>query len=251
MVPMPAQGSAARVVAHRTCPLDAPENSIEGIRKAAALGADVVEVDVRLTSDGVPVLLHDPFVVRTTGVPIPLPLRLLPSRVVRRLRLRGGAEAIPTLADALDALPGRLVVAVDLKDDSAADAALAEVRRQGKEDRVLFWSRSVDVTARIASAAPGVECALLRDAREPADVRRFLGDAAAAGARAISAHEDVLSPAFLEDAHAVGLLVYSWVRAVERHEEKLALGLDGVVTDWPAHARRILGEGDFTAGGAG
>lgn len=47
------------VIAHRTCPRDAPENSLEGIARATELGADVVEVDVRRTADGVPVLVHD------------------------------------------------------------------------------------------------------------------------------------------------------------------------------------------------
>ena len=47
------------IIAHRTSPRDAPENSLEGIRRSAELGADYVEVDVRLTRDGVPVMLHD------------------------------------------------------------------------------------------------------------------------------------------------------------------------------------------------
>ena len=54
------------IIAHRTSPLDAPENSLEGIRRSAELGADYVEIDVRLTRDGVPVMLHDGLLLRTT-----------------------------------------------------------------------------------------------------------------------------------------------------------------------------------------
>jgi glycerophosphoryl diester phosphodiesterase len=57
---------AALVIAHRTCPRDAAENSIAGIREAAKAKADVVEIDVRLTSDGHPVLMHDPSLWRMT-----------------------------------------------------------------------------------------------------------------------------------------------------------------------------------------
>ena len=45
-------------IAHRTAPLDAPENSLAGSVRSGELGADYVEIDVRLTRDGVPVMLH-------------------------------------------------------------------------------------------------------------------------------------------------------------------------------------------------
>ena len=48
------------VVAHRTCPRDARENSLDGIAVAGRSGADVVEVDARRSRDGTAVLLHDP-----------------------------------------------------------------------------------------------------------------------------------------------------------------------------------------------
>ncbi|MDH3707216.1 MAG: glycerophosphodiester phosphodiesterase, partial [Acidimicrobiia bacterium] len=47
--------SRPTVIAHRTCPLDGPENSLAGIATARELGADLVEIDVRRTADGVPV----------------------------------------------------------------------------------------------------------------------------------------------------------------------------------------------------
>ena len=52
------------IIAHRTSPRDAPENSLAGIRRSAELEADYVEIDVRLTRDGVPVMLHDALLLR-------------------------------------------------------------------------------------------------------------------------------------------------------------------------------------------
>ena len=101
------------MIAHRTLPRDAPENSIEGIRRAAELGADAVELDVRRTLDGVPILMHDRTPWRTARVF--WPVRLLPSSSARRLRLRGSREGVPTLAEALRALPSRLSVAIDVQ----------------------------------------------------------------------------------------------------------------------------------------
>jgi glycerophosphoryl diester phosphodiesterase len=56
------------VVAHRSCWADgAPENSASAIRKCIALHADMIEIDVALAAHGVPVLMHDPSVVRMTN----------------------------------------------------------------------------------------------------------------------------------------------------------------------------------------
>ena len=60
----------ALIIAHRACPQHAPENSIAGIRRAAELGADGVEVDVQRTLDGVPILMHDSTLGRSAGLPL-------------------------------------------------------------------------------------------------------------------------------------------------------------------------------------
>jgi glycerophosphoryl diester phosphodiesterase len=57
-----------KVIAHRGAAAEAPENTLEAVARAIELGADLVEVDVHSTSDGVPVLIHDADLVRTHGV---------------------------------------------------------------------------------------------------------------------------------------------------------------------------------------
>ena len=108
------------IIAHRTLPRDAPENSLQGIRTAAAHGADFVEIDVRLTADGVPVLLHDQLLARTAWWPVHV--SWVPSRRLQRTRLRGSQEPVPTFADAVAALPEGLGLAIDTKDPLAAEA---------------------------------------------------------------------------------------------------------------------------------
>ena len=174
----------ALVIAHRTCPRDAAENSIAGIRHAARAGADAVEVDVRVTADGQPVLMHDPSLWRTTRRARRLDRTSLAE--VRGLRLRGSEETVPTLADALAALDGQLRIAIDVKDPAAADAVLSEVRNQGAARRVLFWAKNSAAVALAAEREPELEASLLRDAKRPDEVRQFLDDAVGAGARGIS-----------------------------------------------------------------
>jgi glycerophosphoryl diester phosphodiesterase len=225
------------VIAHRTCPRDAAENSIAGIRHAARAGADAVEIDVRLTADGQPVLMHDPSLWRTTRRARRLDRTSLAE--VNRLRLRGSTETVPTLAEALAGLDGQLRMAIDVKDPAAADAVLSEVRNQGAESRVLFWAKNSAAVALAAEREPEIEASLLRDARRPDDLRQFLDDAVGAGARGISAHWSVIAPAFLDEARRRGLRVYSWCKTRDISPAKLAM-LDGLVTDWPSMAVAML-----------
>ncbi|OGO49731.1 MAG: hypothetical protein A2148_09820, partial [Chloroflexi bacterium RBG_16_68_14] len=195
------------IIAHRTCPLDAPENSLAGIRKAKELGADGVEIDVRRSLESVPVLMHDRSLRRTTGVPVPV--RLAPLFLLRRLRLQGTQEGVPTLAEALEALPEGLFMAVEVKDARAAPGTLRLVRQRQMEGRVLLWSYRERAVRLFAREAPEIETALLRDDTDPEGLRRFLEDATRFGARGISAHWAAITPQFVGEAHDRGLRVYS------------------------------------------
>jgi glycerophosphoryl diester phosphodiesterase len=224
------------VVAHRTCPLDAPENSLAGIRRAAALGADVVELDARRTLDGTPVLLHDPLLARTTFWP--LPVRLVPARTVVRARLRrGNGEAVPTLSAALHALPDGLAAAIDVKDAGAMAGVIEVARDADRLDRVLLWAQDEGAVELAVRMTHGVEVALLRDTVGDEQTSAYLADAIRLGATAVSVHEAVLSDRLVAEARARGLRVYCWVRSPDRHAAAVSTGLYGIVTDWPAGAR--------------
>lgn len=85
-----------RIIAHRCGGVLAPENTLAGLEAAARLGCRAVEFDVMLTADGIPILMHDETLERTTRCT---------GRVAERsfAELRAGDPAIPTLAEAIDA----------------------------------------------------------------------------------------------------------------------------------------------------
>jgi glycerophosphoryl diester phosphodiesterase len=222
------------VIAHRTCPRDAPENSLEGIGRAATLGADGVEIDVRLSSDGAPFLLHDRFLWRTAHSV--RAIGSLPTHQVVRTKLRRSSECVPSLEAALGALPAGLFAALDVKDPLAGDAVLGEIRNQRLEGRARVWSKHLEVVRLTARTAPELEASLLRDTRSPDAAQRFLDDATSAGARGISAYWPALTREFVDRARDRGLRVYSWCKRPTFDAAKLEL-LDGVVTDWPALVR--------------
>lgn len=133
------------VVAHRACWREgAPENSVAAIEACAAIGVDMIEIDVALSRDGVPILLHDPSLDRTTGASGLARDHDLAD--IRALHLRTGAggdgasftrERVPTLAEALQAARGKFLVNLDVKGDAYAPA-FAVVERLGMQDQILM-----------------------------------------------------------------------------------------------------------------
>lgn len=227
------------IIAHRTSPLDAPENSLAGIEASVAAGCDYVELDVRLTRDGVPVLMHDALLLRTTHRP--WPVSWATAAGLRRATVKGTGLPVPTFAEALAALPEGVGFAIDTKAPDAADAVVAELRNQGRLGDCLLWAQSEQAVRRYVelAGAEAPEVALLRDALTPADIDRFLADAQAFGATAISAHQDSVDEAFIARVHGLGIKVHCWFQDEATQRAKAHLPLDGIVTDWPVEARRL------------
>jgi glycerophosphoryl diester phosphodiesterase len=224
------------VIAHRTCPRDAPENSIRGVLRAAELGADAVEIDARLARDGIPVLLHDRTLRRTTGRWGPP--WLWSSTSVTALGI-GDGERVPTFAAALAALPPGLMVAIDVKSSRAVRPLLGEITNQHAEARVMVWSQHPAVVRFATARHPDIEASLLRDTWTRRGHRAFVRAAVRCGARGISARWAAVTPEFAELVRSRGLRLYSWCRAPDPSTATLAL-VDGIVTDWPAAARAIV-----------
>ena len=137
MVP-PGGGPRPLVLGHRGSRLRAPENTLESFALALQEGADGIELDVRLTADGVTVALHDPDLDRTTDGRGPIAgarfaaLRRLDAGSWFDRRHRGAR--VPTLAEVLDLCGGRAAVNIELKIDqgrglAARRAANAEAPR--------------------------------------------------------------------------------------------------------------------------
>jgi glycerophosphoryl diester phosphodiesterase len=237
------------VIAHRTCPRHAPENSVAGIRVADELGADLVEFDVRGTRDGERVLMHDRTTRRTAGG-LWIVSRTQLSHI-RRLRLKPTArhaqpEPPPLLREALAAAGARMGVAVEIKDPRIVAGTLADIREAGISGRTLLWSYHEGIVSWFVRNAPDIEVSLLRDTRTPRQHRRFLSDAAALGAGGLSIAWVAVDDAFAAQVRARGLSLYSMSNSVQPDLHTARL-LTGVVTDWPSEARAAL-EGRDTDG---
>lgn len=230
------------IVAHRAAAPGAPENSLAGIRGAAALGAAMAEIDIRYALFGDPVVIHDPWLKRTTtgrGL-----IRLFPLWLLRRLVLRGaGQERIPTLGEALDAAPEGFLLALDLKSGNrrGLDRVLRVVAKHGAEDRVWLWLTGDPLARRARERAPGVRVTLLTAPATTPDAHAvYLARAEAVGARGVSLPWATIDRAVADDAHRRGLLVFGNCRRPESAPETVAAGLDGIMTPDPVAVRAAL-----------
>lgn len=153
--------SARLVIAHRGNSMHAPEDTLESFRQGMALGADGLEFDVRLSADGVAVVIHDPTLERTTDGAGPVARHTLAQLHAldagyrftrdggRTFPYRGRGIRIPTLDEALSAHAGTPCV-IEVKAPEAAEAFVRAIEAHGARNRVLVGSFSDEAHARLA-----------------------------------------------------------------------------------------------------
>ena len=141
------------IASHRGGHLNAPENSLAAVDEAVANGADVLEIDVRVSRDGVPFIMHDSTVDRTTdgaGVAEDMTYAEL-----RALRLAGGDTPPPSLMEMLRHSCGRILVDLDMKTDRVAPV-MAVVEGLGMVDQVIVFDSDSDTLRRARALLPTI-----------------------------------------------------------------------------------------------
>ena len=236
------------VVAHRGASADAPENTLAAFRLALEQGATVVECDVHLSADGVPVVIHDDTVDRTTdgsGAVANLSLAQLEALDAGSwLDARFVGERIPTLDETLALCAGRGRVFVELKRGGGlplVDAALACVERSRCEVAVISFGP--EEVAGVARARPDLALGFLvgKGHLLQHGVPAALRTARDCGAAFISPHHEPVDRAFVTAAHEAGLPVSVWtVDDPERMRALAAVGIDALTTNRPALALSLF-----------
>jgi glycerophosphoryl diester phosphodiesterase len=223
-------------VAHRGDPYRYRENTLASVASALRAGADTVEVDVQLTRDGVPVLLHDPTLERLWEVPAPVGA-LTAAEVADRT---GGG--VPPLAAALAELAGaagRGRMLLDLTEPAQAGPALAVVDRAGAGARV-YWCGGVAAMAEVRALDPAAEIALTwKTSARPAQP---LLDRLAP--RWLNLRFPLAVPETVAWAHERGMLASAWTVDWERSMRRLvAAGVDGLTSNRLDALLRVLRRG--------
>jgi glycerophosphoryl diester phosphodiesterase len=239
------------LVAHRGDPLRHPENSVQGFISALRTGVDAVEFDVRLTSDAVPVIMHDADVSRTTngrGLVHELTLE-----EIRRLSLAGTSGVVPTLAEALEAvasLGGGVDIEIknvpgepgfEAEAERTLEATLSALRGARFAGPVVISSFNPATIRRSVELAPGVATGLLIiDAVNPFDaLAAAIAEAHAFILPSVASLADA-GPALIRAAHESGVRVGGWTADDPATLRRLLeWNIDAVATNDPALAAAV------------
>jgi len=227
-----------RIIAHRCGGALAPENTLGGLRLAARLGCRGVEFDAMLAADGVPVLIHDETLERTTSGRGPVfamsSVQLAQLDAGGRHHAAFAGEPVPTLDAAL-----RLCAAlglwanVEIKPSTGQEAATGRaVARQAEaaQGKLLLSSFSPEALRAAAAEAPQLPRAVLVEAI-PADWRERM---AASGALALHSSARALNVDALQAVRDAGFpLACYTVNRRDDAERLFALGVSAVFTDRP------------------
>ncbi len=238
------------VVAHRGASSTHAENTLVALEAALEVGAQAVELDVRLTADGVPVVIHDADVSRVSeGEGFVSDMTF---EQVRALDVSGGLHGpaeVPALAEILEALSGRAAAVIEIKnwpdqpgfdpDHGQVEAVVRELDRVGFSGPALLASfnwASVDRVRRLVPELPTGLLSVSGTAEPPEALER----AREGGHRFVLPHSPDLiahGPAFVGAAHEVGVRVGTWV--VDEPDDVrtfFSWGVDAVATNDPAMA---------------
>jgi glycerophosphoryl diester phosphodiesterase len=243
------------IIAHRGASGYAPENTLTAFRKAVELGCQMIELDVRLSADEVPVVLHDGTLARTAGDP-----RRVNQLTVEQLQQldAGGwfapeyvGERIPTLAEALSAIPDTVTINIELKPNTPgqlhrlAEQAYAVIAEQRAERRVLCSSFAHKVLWALRRRALALPLGYLVEGRI---VQEQFTEAKGLQASALILQGQWTTPAVMRQAHANRLKVFCYtINRPLQMRQLLNRGVDGLMTNYPDRLAHVIDQLDEDA----
>jgi glycerophosphoryl diester phosphodiesterase len=233
-------GKRILVLSHAACKGHAPENTLAGIRTALALGADAVEVDVRNTADGIPVLLHDETVDRTTnGSGLLFQMTFDQVRKLEAGDERFPDEKVPSLEETIEAAKG-MSLFLELKETGIERAVLEVIQHTDAVERCTINSFLDQALAAMRRLEPRLPC-VLTVARRPEDWDALLTRALSLHAQGLSVECSLVDGALIEKTLRRAMRVYSWTVNEDREIRRLIeLGVDGIISDYPDRVRKAL-----------
>jgi glycerophosphoryl diester phosphodiesterase len=228
------------IIAHRGASHLAPENTLASVELAWRLGADAVEVDVRLTRDGRIVAIHDETTDRTAGMHLEVAAthssQLRQLDVGRHKHPRFAGERIPYLEEVLQTVPPGRQLFVEIKCGPEILLPLVEtIASSGKRSQVVIIGFDWATVSAAKALLPDVPGHWLCDKRVFASYdRSIVAQAKTGGVDGLDVHWTGVTRRFIRAVKAAGLRLYVWTVDDPAQALRLkAMGADGITTNRP------------------
>ena len=232
-------------IAHRGASGTFPENTLSAFRAAIDAGADMCELDVQLTRDGMVVVIHDETVDRTTDGTGDVAQMTLEE--IKRLdagnetKFKGGkfkGERIPTLDEVFALTSGKCGLNIELKAGGVEAQVAAIMQARNAMNDSIVSSFDWNYLKKIQQLHFNIRIALLAE-EKPVDL---ISRAVAMRAYAINPRWDMVTADLCKAAHERELKVYTWTVDADARMRALAeCGVDGVMTNYPERLRTVVG----------
>jgi len=222
------------IFAHRGYSAKFPENSIKAFVKAFEVGADGIELDVRLTRDGELIVFHDEDMKRIFG--LDRKGRDMDYSDIEKLRFRG--EKIPKLKEVLDVIPQDRWLIVEVKEFDAGEAATQMVIEKGLKGRTIISSFDHDLIIQLKYHHPGMNFAfLIGEEHKDVDFKEMMNYIVETHPHSVHVPKDAfdlfpdLSKQFVAFMKENGIDIYLWNTNDLEFVKKNAPLFDGVIVD--------------------
>ena len=231
------------VIAHRGASRAAPENTRAAVKRAIADGADFVEIDVQETTDGEVVVLPDSDFMKTSRVDLKVWdaswSHLQTLDIGSWFAPRFGDQRVPRLAEVLEMCRGKATVMIELKyyghDVRLEERVIETVEAAAMGDDVVMMSLNASAVDELRRLRPTWTVGLL--------AATAVGDLTRVDTDFLAVSTALASRDFVRRAHSREKHVYVWtVNDPVQMVRMASLGIDGLITDVPATARRVLDE---------
>lgn len=254
-----------RIIGHRGAAGEAPENTLVSFQRAVQDGARFLELDVRSTEDGEVVIIHDATLRRTTNgrgrvsrltvkeiKAFDAGYRFTPNGGIS-YPYRGQKIQIPTLEELFSACPTvKAIVEIKQARPPIVKNVIETVKRLGREGQILLATEKDEIMREVRSELQenGLTIATGFSYGEVVAFVRWVaagrkGNYAPPG-QALQipceyAGVTLVSEETVKAAHDMGVELFVWtVNDVEEMDRLLSLGVDGIITDYPARLRRLV-----------
>ncbi|MEO8538318.1 MAG: glycerophosphodiester phosphodiesterase [bacterium] len=234
------------VIGHACAAGEAPANTLAGVRACLSASAEAMEIDVQLCADGVPVLMHDDTVDRTTNLSGPVREKTLAEL---QSADAGDGEPVPTLDQVLELVAGRLTVMCELKatpdapdqDQACVDAVVEVIREHKAESWTAVHSFNPDMTSRARNTEPRVSGTIISPPIQGEEVDRLLGGLLKRNGQAISVEHHCIDRVLIEKAKRRQISVWAWTADTPDDWKRIVdAGVDGIITNVPHQLREWL-----------
>ena len=213
-------------IAHRGASAYEPENTLRSFRRALDMGADLIEFDIRMSSDGHLIVIHDKKVDRTTdGTGL---VREMTLGQLKKLDA-GKGEKIPTLEEVIDFGKGKTRFVIELKEGGVEGKIVDVIKQNDLLEDVVIVSYHSKLVKKVKELEPKATTGLI-------SLLPF--NAVGSGKESLV---DIVAPfhylvtrGLVEKIHRNGMFLFTWVVDSQKRAERLKeIGVDGIVTNKP------------------